>query len=115
MPSISFIVARSFPGKVIGYKNALPWHLGTDLKRFREITTNHVIIMGNKTHVSIGRLLPRRANIVLTRASAVTNFSEIDVDSETQLVHVNQLEEALFIADIISICKGMKDIFIIGG
>jgi len=115
MPSISFIVARSHPGNVIGYKNALPWHLGSDLKRFREVTTGHVVIMGLNTHVSIGRTLPKRINIVLTQSYMASNTSEIDVDADTQLIFTNKLEETLFVADVISICRGKKDIFVIGG
>jgi dihydrofolate reductase len=115
MPSISFIVARSYPGNVIGYKNALPWHLGSDLKRFREITTGHVIIMGLNTHVSISTTLPKRINIVLTQSRMISNTSAIDVDAETQLIFTNTLEETLFAADIISICRGKNDIFVIGG
>lgn len=115
MPSISFIVARSYPGNVIGYKNALPWRLGSDMKRFRQITTGHVIIMGRNTHLSIGRTLPKRINIVLTRSLMTSNNSEINVDAETQLIFTNNLEETLFAADIISICRGKKDIFVIGG
>ncbi len=115
MPSISFIVARSYPGNVIGYKNALPWHLGSDMKRFREITTGHVIIMGRNTHHSIGRTLPKRINIVLTTNPMPSNNSTIDVDAETQLIFTNTREETLFVADIISICRGSKDIFVIGG
>lgn len=115
LPSISFIVARSYPGNVIGYKNALPWHLGSDLKRFRQITTGHVVIMGINTHVSIGRTLPKRINIVLTQNRMISNTSEIDVDAETQLIFTNTLEDTLFIADIISICRGKNDIFVIGG
>ncbi len=115
MPSISFIVARSYPGNVIGYKNALPWHLGSDLKRFRDITTGHVIIMGRNTHLSIGMTLPKRINIVLTRSQMTSNNSGIDVDAGTQLIFTNTLEETLFAADIISICRGQEDIFVIGG
>ena len=49
LPSISFIVARSYPGNVIGYKNKLPWRIKSDLKRFRRITNGHAIIMGRST------------------------------------------------------------------
>lgn len=51
----------------IGIDNKLPWHLPEDLIRFRQITTGHPIIMGRKTYESIGRPLPGRRNIVLTR------------------------------------------------
>jgi dihydrofolate reductase len=115
MPSISFIVARSYPRNVIGYRNSLPWHLSTDLRNFRKITTNHVIVMGRKTHASIGRALPNRTNIVMTRSTVLTNYEKIDVAAGTQLIFTNTYEDTLFIADVISICRENDDIFIIGG
>jgi dihydrofolate reductase len=62
----SIIVAMS-ENYVIGLNNSLPWHLSDDLKRFKEITTGHQIVMGRKTYESIGRPLPNRDNFVLTR------------------------------------------------
>lgn len=115
MPSISFVVARSFPGYVIGHENALPWHIRSDLKRFRKITTGHVVIMGRNTYDSIGKPLPNRTNIVVTRSPHLANFSETDFYSETQIIYTNTLEDTLFFADIISICHDNKDIFVIGG
>src|ERR1700690_3217865 len=85
MPSISTIVARSYPGNVIGYRNALPWRLRTDLRRFREITTGHVVIMGRKTFISIGKPLANRTNIVLTKSPIFLNDTEISINDETQL------------------------------
>lgn len=52
---------------VIGKDNALPWHLSTDLKRFRKLSMGRPIVMGRKTHESIGRALPGRQNIVISR------------------------------------------------
>lgn len=63
---ISFLVAMD-KNHVIGYKNDLPWSLPLDLKFFREVTTGHTIIMGRKTFDAIGRVLPERENIVITR------------------------------------------------
>lgn len=51
----------------IGYKGALPWHLPDDLKTFKRLTTGHPILMGRKTYESIGRPLPNRQSIVITR------------------------------------------------
>lgn len=65
-PRISIIVAHS-RNMAIGKANALIWRLPDDLKRFKKLTTGHPIIMGRKTHQSIGRPLPDRTNIVLTR------------------------------------------------
>ncbi len=53
---------------VIGRGSALPWHLPADLKRFKALTLGKPILMGRKTHQSIGRVLPGRDNLVLTRA-----------------------------------------------
>lgn len=55
---------------VIGKDNALPWKLSADLKRFKAITTGHPVIMGRRTWLSIGRPLPNRVNIVVTRDPA---------------------------------------------
>ncbi len=63
---ISVIVAAS-ENDVIGFENQLPWHLSADLKRFRTLTTGHHIIMGRKTFDSIGRLLPDRTTVIVTR------------------------------------------------
>lgn len=63
---LSIIAAVSLNG-VIGRKNSLPWSLPADLKRFKEITYGAPIIMGRKTYESIGRLLPGRKNIIITR------------------------------------------------
>jgi dihydrofolate reductase len=63
---ISFLVAMG-KNKVIGKDNQLPWHLPEDLKYFKRVTMGHPIAMGRKTHESIGRILPGRENIVITR------------------------------------------------
>ena len=65
---ISIIVATSANG-VIGRGGELPWHLSDDLKRFKQLTLGKSIVMGRKTFESIGRALPGRQNIVLTRQS----------------------------------------------
>lgn len=65
-PKISLIAAIS-ENRVIGRDNQLPWHIPEDLKRFKEITKGHPVIMGRKTYESIGRLLPKRINIIVTR------------------------------------------------
>ena len=64
---VSFIVAAA-ENDVIGYQNRLPWRLPADLARFRRLTLGHAVIMGRKTFQSIGRALPGRQNIVLTRS-----------------------------------------------
>lgn len=61
------VIAALAENRVIGANNALPWRLPEDLKRFRRLTTGHPIIMGRKNYQSIGRVLPDRLNIVVTR------------------------------------------------
>lgn len=63
---LSCIVAAS-RNLVIGRANTLPWHLSADLKRFKQITTGHCVILGRKNYEDIGRPLPNRKNLVLTR------------------------------------------------
>lgn len=63
---ISFIVAMS-KNRVIGKDNKLPWNIPADLQRFKRITLGHPIIMGRKTFESMGKALPNRENIVVTR------------------------------------------------
>ena len=65
-PLISLVVAMA-RNRVIGRDNALPWRLPEDLKRFKAITMGKPILMGRKTYESIGKPLPGRTNIVLTR------------------------------------------------
>ena len=65
---VSLIVAMERNG-VIGRDGDLPWHLSADLRRFKQLTMGHHIIMGRKTFESIGRLLPGRTSVVVTRQS----------------------------------------------
>jgi dihydrofolate reductase len=96
---ISLIAAIS-ENRVIGRDNALPWHIPEDLKRFKEITKGHPVIMGRKTYESIGRLLPKRTNIIVTRDMGYM------VDGA---VIVHSLNDAL---DIVA---NEGEVFIIGG
>jgi dihydrofolate reductase len=63
-------IAAMSLNRVIGAGNRIPWHLPEDFKWFKKMTTGHVIIMGRKTFESIGRPLPNRTTVVLTRASS---------------------------------------------
>ena len=65
-PRISLIVAMA-KNRVIGANGAIPWHLPEELKRFKNLTMGHHILMGRKTWESIGRLLPGRETVVVTR------------------------------------------------
>lgn len=115
LPSISYVVARSWPDSIIGRNNALPWHLRTDLQRFKEITLNHAIIMGRKTYLSIGRPLPRRVNIVLSRTSEFDARNSFWQSGDTISIWTENRESALFFADVLSIAKEQSDFFVIGG
>ncbi len=97
--NLSIIVAVAKDG-VIGLNNTLPWHLPEDLKRFRALTTGHHIIMGRKTYESLGRLLPGRTTVIVTRNQ--------DYQLEGALV-VYSLEAA------IALCKNDNEVFLIGG
>lgn len=96
---LSCIVAVAENG-VIGRENDLPWHLSADLKRFKRLTSGHTIVMGRKTYESIGRPLPNRRNVVLTRRPALT-WEGVDVESS--------LDDAL------RSCDGESEVFVIGG
>ncbi|HET6756532.1 MAG TPA: dihydrofolate reductase, partial [Burkholderiales bacterium] len=65
-PRIWLLVAYA-SNRVIGNKGKLPWRLPADLKRFKELTMGHHIVMGRKTYESIGRLLPGRTTVIVTR------------------------------------------------
>jgi dihydrofolate reductase len=69
MKPFKAIAAMSL-NRVIGSGNKIPWHLPEDFKWFKRMTTGHVIVMGRRTYESIGKPLPNRATIVLTRSSA---------------------------------------------
>jgi dihydrofolate reductase len=69
--SISFIFAMD-QNRAIGKDNRLPWHLPADLNFFKTVTTGHAILMGRKTYDSIGRPLPRRRNVILTKNAKFT-------------------------------------------
>ena len=99
MNKISLVVAVS-ENNAIGKNNQLLWHLPADLKHFKEITTGHTIIMGRKTYESIGKPLPNRRNIVITRQRDLT-LANVEV--------VGSLEDAILL------CKSEKEVFVIGG
>ncbi len=71
--------------------------------------------MGRNTHELIGKALPNRTNIVVTRKEHLINDTAIDFYADTQLIFTRSIEETLFFADIISICHQSKEIFVIGG
>ncbi len=80
----------------IGLKGALPWHVPEDLKRFKALTMGHAIIMGRKTHESIGRALPGRRNLVVTRGAATFPGCET-VQSLEQALELTEQDQLPFI------------------
>ena len=96
---ISLIVAHD-KNRVIGYENAMPWHLPGDLQYFKQVTMGKPVIMGRKTFESIGRPLPGRRNIIITRNEAY-KAEGIEV--------VTSVEAAL------ALVEGTEEIMIIGG
>jgi len=102
-PKISLIAAIASENRALGKDNQLIYKIPEDQKRFRELTTGHVIIMGRKTFESIGRPLPNRMNIV------VTSHPE-DLKGKGVFVAGN-IKEALDMAEE----KEKREIFIIGG
>ncbi len=96
---VSLIVAMA-KNRIIGANGAMPWHLPDELKRFKSITMGHHIIMGRKTWESIGRLLPGRTTVIVTRQR---NYAVAGA------VIAQSLEAA------IEACKNDREIFVIGG
>lgn len=95
---VSIIVAVAENG-VIGDKNALLWHISEDLKYFKSVTTGHPVIMGRKTYESLGRPLPNRTNVVVTR-------QQIEIPGCTV---AHSVEEA------VGLFPAAEEVFIIGG
>jgi dihydrofolate reductase len=96
--TITIVVAIS-ENHVIGKDNKLLWYLPNDLKHFKDITTGHTVIMGRKTYESVGKPLPKRRNIIITRQDIKIEGCEV----------VNSIEAALKLA------AGEEEVFIVGG
>ena len=93
------LIAAMDNNRLIGKDNDLPWHLPADLQHFKSVTMNKPILMGRKTYDSIGRPLPGRQNIVITR-------NDIKIEGVTV---VNSIDEA------ISSAKDAEEVMVIGG
>jgi len=94
---ISMIVAMA-EDRVIGLDNQMPWHLPADLQHFKKVTLGKPIIMGRKTYDSIGRALPGRLNIVVSRDVNLTIEGVTCVSTvEQALAAVNDVEEVMII------------------
>ncbi|HTM98802.1 MAG TPA: dihydrofolate reductase [Pedobacter sp.] len=99
MNKISIVVAIS-ENNAIGKDNQLLWHLPADLKHFKEITTGHTIIMGRKTYDSIGKPLPNRRSIVITKNASLV---------------IPGVEVVTSVANAFELCKQEEEVFVIGG
>lgn len=99
MTKISLIAAMA-KDRVIGKDNDMPWHLPADLKHFKKVTLGKPVIMGRRTFESIGRPLPGRKNIVITRNQQWTHEG-VEVVSSTELA--------------MSLVEGVDEVMIIGG
>lgn len=96
---VNLVVAIDRSG-TIGADGALPWRLSADLRRFREITAGHPLVMGRRTHESIGRPLPGRLNIVLSRDPDYTAHGCVVRES---------LDSAL------AMCAELEEVMVVGG
>lgn len=101
-PKISIICALAEENRAIGKNNSLLWDIPNDLKKFRELTTGHPIIMGRRTYESIGKPLPNRTNIVL---------SHIENDEIEGCIVCKSIDEALEKAKELD----SNEVFVIGG
>jgi dihydrofolate reductase len=96
---VSLVVAMDRQ-RVIGHQGKLPWHLPEDLKRFKALTMGHSIILGRKTHESIGRLLPGRRSVIVTRQKDYLVPGALVVHS---------------VDDALAACAREDEAFVIGG
>ncbi|HTM63914.1 MAG TPA: dihydrofolate reductase [Gammaproteobacteria bacterium] len=101
-PVLSAIAATA-ENRVIGLNNKMPWHMPADLKHFKEITSGSPVLMGRKTYESIGKPLPNRTNIILTR--------DAKYPSPEDCIVVTNIDTAISMANELS----MDEIFVIGG
>jgi dihydrofolate reductase len=96
---IATIVVAIAENNAIGKNNQLLWYLPADLKHFKNITTGHTVIMGRKTYDSVGKPLPNRRNIIVTRQDIKIEGCEV----------VKSIEDALVL------CSADEEVFIVGG
>lgn len=92
----SAVVAMD-PNRLIGREGGMPWHLPDDLKLFRRITTGHPVVMGRKTWDSLGRALPDRQNIVLTRDAGWKAEGAVRIGSPEELLELELIDREVCI------------------
>lgn len=102
----ALIVAMAENG-VIGCNNTLPWHLPEDLRYFKKVTMGKPIIMGRKTFDSIGRALPGRTNIVISR--------QADLVLPDGVLQASSIEAAVAIAESVCVKTNIDELMVIGG
>ncbi|MFK7850986.1 MAG: dihydrofolate reductase [Akkermansiaceae bacterium] len=103
MPHLTAIVAMD-PNRLIGANGTLPWHLPEDLAFFKKTTLGHPILMGRKTFDSIGRPLPKRRNIVLTRDES---WSHDRVDVIHTPAEISEMDGQIFLIGGAEIYKAL--------
>ena len=103
---LSLIVAVAENG-AIGRNNGLLWHISEDLKYFKSTTTGHPVIMGRKTYESIGRPLPGRRNVVLTRGDMEIPSIKNPQTTSMEIVH--------YLDEVYSLVQGDEEFFVMGG
>src|SRR3989338_3531079 len=111
MVKISMIAAIG-KNRELGEGNKLIWHISSDLKRFKQLTMGHPVIMGRKTFESINRLLPNRINIIVTRDPDFTVEGAIVVNSVEEAIKKARNTQNIIIHHSFG---GQGEIFIIGG
>lgn len=103
-PTIKLIVAHANEN-VIGFKNSIPWHLSEDLKRFKALTENNIVVMGRKTYESLPKKpLPNRENIVLTKNKDTVYPEDVKV-----------IESIPLLLEYLKSVDKSKIVYIIGG
>lgn len=91
------IIAAIAKNNALGKDNDLIWHLPADLKRFKKVTTGHHILMGRNTYESIGKPLPNRTTVIITRNKNYKADGCIVVDSIEKAIEVASIDEHIFI------------------
>lgn len=104
------IIAAVAKNNALGKNNQLIWHLPADLKRFKKITSGHHVIMGRKTFDSLGKPLPNRTTIIITRNANFKAAGCIIVNSLTEAVKIAAIDENPFILGGAEIYKQAIDV-----
>lgn len=109
------IIAAVADNRAIGKKNSLLWHISEDLKYFKKVTNGHAVIMGRKTYDSIGRPLPGRRNIVVSKSALA--FPEIPAFKKDGTPNNTSIEQAKDLDGLLASLsrKRKEEFFVIGG